>query len=87
MQAYATLGARDHDAATAFYDAALATIGWGSHTSFPGWRAYSRGASGEGFVLWIVTPFDGAQASAGNGTMIGLPAESPRRSTPSTGRP
>lgn len=76
MFAYATLGARDADASRAFYDAALGAIGWGCHADFPGWRAYSEGGRGEGFTLWIGKPYDGAEATRGNGTMIGLPAPS-----------
>ncbi len=76
MSVYATLGTSDMPRAIAFYDAVLATIGWSSHTAFPGWRAYSKGGTGEGFVLWICEPFNGAAATAGNGTMIGFNAGS-----------
>ncbi|WP_295227133.1 VOC family protein [uncultured Brevundimonas sp.] len=76
MQPYLTLGVKDADAANAFYDAVLATVGWSSHMSFPGWRAYSAGGAGEGFTVWICQPFDGQPATAGNGTMLGLPASS-----------
>ncbi|MEH3143943.1 MAG: VOC family protein [Methylobacterium frigidaeris] len=76
MHPYVTLGARDAAAARRFYDAVLATIGWGMHAEFPGWSVYSQGASGEGLNLMLCTPFDGREASAGNGTMVGLPAPS-----------
>jgi len=69
---YATVGARDLDAAGRFYDAALATIGWRLHTAYEGWRGYSEGGRGDGFVLWVCLPFDGQAASAGNGAMFGL---------------
>jgi len=72
MTVYATVGAVDPAVSHAFYDAVLATIGWSSHADFPGWRGYSKGGSGEGFVLWSCTPFDGAPATAGNGAMIGF---------------
>ncbi len=72
MGSYATLGAVDVDQAHAFYDAVLAAIGWRSHADFPGWRGYSEGGSGEGFVLWICKPFDGQPATPGNGTMTGF---------------
>lgn len=72
---YATLGINDMARASVFYDSVLGAIGWSSHTSFPGWRAYSRGGTGEGFVLWICEPFNGSPATPGNGTMIGFPAE------------
>jgi catechol 2,3-dioxygenase-like lactoylglutathione lyase family enzyme len=69
-----TVGARDLDASGRFYDAVLATIGWGLHTSFPGWRGYSEGATGAGVVLWVCEPYDGRVATAGNGTMLGFSA-------------
>jgi catechol 2,3-dioxygenase-like lactoylglutathione lyase family enzyme len=74
MSAYATVGANDHAASTAFYDAVLGTIGWKSHADFPGWRAYSAGGGGEGFTLWVAQPFDGQPARPGNGTMVGFMA-------------
>ncbi|OLP58697.1 lactoylglutathione lyase [Xaviernesmea oryzae] len=76
MQDYVTLGANDEAASNAFYDAVMETVGWGSHEAFPGWRAYSKGASGEGLILWVCKPFDGAPAAPGNGTMLGLGATS-----------
>ncbi len=72
MGAYATVGAIDPAASHAFYDAVLATIGWRSHAAFPGWRGYSEGGTGDGFVLWVCTPFDGRPATAGNGSMTGF---------------
>ena len=77
MAGYLTLGALDSARSNAFYDATLAIIGWSSHAAFGEWRAYSEGGSGEGFTLWICKPFDGAPASAGNGTMMGFAAKSP----------
>jgi catechol 2,3-dioxygenase-like lactoylglutathione lyase family enzyme len=76
MHPYVTIGALDVAAAHRFYDAVLATIGWSSHATYGAWRAYSFGGSGDGFVVWVCRPFDGAPASAGNGMMVGLPARS-----------
>lgn len=76
MATYVTVGANDHAASTAFYDAVLATIGWASHADFPGWRAYSAGGEGKDFTLWVARPFDGRPATAGNGTMVGFMAGS-----------
>lgn len=76
MPPYLTLGVNDTAAARAFYDAALATIGWSCHSEFADWRAYSPGGTGKDFILWVCTPFDGEAATAGNGTMLGLPARS-----------
>ncbi|WP_294326645.1 VOC family protein [uncultured Sphingomonas sp.] len=72
MSVYATVGVVDPAVSHAFYDAVLATIGWSSHADFPAWRSYSKGGSGEGFVLWAATPFDGGPATPGNGAMIGF---------------
>jgi catechol 2,3-dioxygenase-like lactoylglutathione lyase family enzyme len=77
MGLYATVGAIDADASNAFYDATLAEVGWSSHAEFPGWRGYSEGGTGDGFVLWVCQPFDGEAATPGNGTMIGFMARSP----------
>ena len=72
MTVYATVGVVDPAVSHAFYDAVLPTIGWSSHADFPGWRGYSKGGTGEGFVLWACLPFIGEAASAGNGSMIGF---------------
>ena len=78
MSAYVTLGAKDPAAAHAFYEAVLATIGWAVQADFPGgWRAYSEGGQSGGFKFWVCPPFDGGAASAGNGSMLALPARSP----------
>lgn len=76
MSVYVTVGAIDSAASNAFYDAALATIGWSKHTEFPGWRAYSEGGRGDGFSLWICLPFNGEPATAGNGSMVGFMVKS-----------
>jgi catechol 2,3-dioxygenase-like lactoylglutathione lyase family enzyme len=76
MDCYVTLGAHDYAIAKTFYDAALAAIGWASHAEFDGWRAYSEGGRGEGFTVWICRPYDGREATAGNGTMLGFMASS-----------
>lgn len=79
MGCYATIGAVDIEQAYAFYDAVLKEIGWSSHADFPGWRGYSEGGRGEGFVLWVCRPFDGQPATAGNGTMTGFLVDSPEK--------
>ena len=75
MSPYITLGAKDPATSHAFYQAALATIGWAAHAEFAGgWVAYSEAGRGEGFHFWVCPPFNGAPATAGNGVMLGLPA-------------
>jgi catechol 2,3-dioxygenase-like lactoylglutathione lyase family enzyme len=80
MGHYVTLGARDHDAACAFYDVVLATVGWAAHQDFPGWRGYSEGGANDaGATLWVCRPFDGAAASSGNGTMMAFTVDDPAK--------
>ena len=76
MDNYVTLGAHDAAESEAFYDAVMATIGWSCHRTWPGWRGYSRGGTGTGLTVWTCAPFDGAPASAGNGTMVALAVDS-----------
>jgi len=77
MPAYLTLGTNDPAQSHAFYDAVLKTIGWAIQSDFPGgWRAYSEAGRSDTFKFWICPPFNGEAATAGNGTMLALPAHS-----------
>lgn len=76
MIGYVTIGAKDHAASTAFYDAVLGAIGWAKHAEFGAWRGYSLGGTGSGQSVWVCKPFDGQEASAGNGIMIAFEAKS-----------
>lgn len=76
MTAYATVGTLDHAASVRFYDTVLATIGWSAHANYPGWRGYTLGGSGEGFLLWVCEPFNNEPATPGNGTMVGFMVKS-----------
>ena len=72
MISYVTLGSNDRRAAKAFYDAVLAPLGLK-----PGYaddEMVGYGPEGGETQLWIVKPFNGLDASAGNGTMLGLAA-------------
>jgi len=74
MVGYVTLGTNDPDKAYAFYDALLGSIG------------IERLMQIESFVLWgrsleeaglaFTRPYDGKSASAGNGVMVALRADS-----------
>lgn len=73
---YTTLGVSDMERSGTFYDAIFATLGIGrrpdSSSDFIHWGPdYDGGVS-----FWICRPFDGQPASAGNGTMIALRAQS-----------
>lgn len=75
MIGYVTLGTNDFSRAAAFYDALLAELGgkramemetliaWGNNPAAP--------------MVAIIKPYDGKAASAGNGTMVSLAADSP----------
>ncbi|NKB32552.1 MAG: VOC family protein [Pseudomonadales bacterium] len=74
MIGYVTLGTNDMEKSAAFYDALLAEIG------------ASRFMEMETFIAWatnpklpalsITKPFDGGEASVGNGVMIALTVDS-----------
>ncbi|GAA6208115.1 VOC family protein [Cognatishimia sp. WU-CL00825] len=70
MIGYVTIGTNNFDAALAFYDALFATIGinrlW-KHGQMAAW-----GPSREAPAFCITSPFDGAAATKGNGSMIAL---------------
>ena len=74
MIGYVTLGTNDLPRAVAFYDTLLASLGakraWESDRGV-GWAA-GRGSPS----LAVMKPFDGKAATAGNGTMVSLLAES-----------
>ncbi|MBA4795135.1 VOC family protein [Phenylobacterium sp.] len=74
---YVTLGAEDHGAAQAFYDAVLATLGLKRQHEFEGWTGYGREGDASGQSVWICKPFDGQPARAGNGVMLGFYAQTP----------
>ena len=73
MFSHVTLGSNDVAKARSFYDAALTPLGLEVVGEFDGAVAYAP--SGEpNPKLWIVTPFDKAPASFGNGTHVALAA-------------
>jgi catechol 2,3-dioxygenase-like lactoylglutathione lyase family enzyme len=77
MIGYVTLGSNDIQRAAKFYDELLAVIG------------ASRFMEGDNFIAWataptapalsVITPFDGNEASVGNGTMVAIAVDSPER--------
>lgn len=74
MQAYATVGSNQIDKAVAFYDALLATIGWGKLFENPtGGRFYGTVSDG---MFAVLTPYDGQPATVGNGSMAGFAFDS-----------
>lgn len=66
MFSHVTLGTNDLACATPFYDAVMATLGY--RQLFPMQGALAYGPDVAGPKLFIVTPFNQAPASVGNGT-------------------
>ncbi len=83
MFTYVCLGTNDLARAARFYDAALAVLGiarcdtsgepdWQGTI---GWGVYEDHGRRE-LALWLTTPFNRQAATAGNGTMVALRAQS-----------
>jgi catechol 2,3-dioxygenase-like lactoylglutathione lyase family enzyme len=71
---YITIGARDTAQSTAFYDAVLGTIGYKRSAEFGTFTGYGIGGKSDGQSVWVCKPFDGNEASAGNGSMVAFAA-------------
>jgi len=77
MIGYVTLGTNKLDEAASFYDQLFAEIG------------ASRVYEGDNFVAWstgpgapavsVIEPYDGNEATAGNGVMVALAVDSPEK--------
>jgi catechol 2,3-dioxygenase-like lactoylglutathione lyase family enzyme len=82
MFTYICLGTNHLQRAARFYDAALAPLGihrcdntGPGASDMLGWGTYEDDGRRE-LALWLCQPFDGQPASAGNGTMLALSADS-----------
>ena len=76
MIGYATLGTNDIDSALTFYDALFATVGGNRLMQMPDSRQLTFYGAGAGKpMLAIGKPYDGQDATAGNGTMVALAAD------------
>ncbi|MGU3390002.1 VOC family protein [Sphingomonas sp. M1A8_2b] len=76
MIGYATLGTNDLDTALTFYDALFATVGGKRLMQMPDDRKLTFYGAGVGKpMLAIGKPYDGQDATAGNGTMVALSAD------------
>jgi catechol 2,3-dioxygenase-like lactoylglutathione lyase family enzyme len=78
MIAYVTIGTNDMEKALQFYTAVLGELASGVKVLMDIGRLKMIGAPG-GVNLAICTPFDGKPASAGNGVMVALAADSPAK--------
>ncbi len=77
MIGYVTLGTNDIQSAAKFYDALLAEIGAKRFMETEGFIAW--GVSPEMPGLAVAKPFDGNEATVGNGVMIALQVDSPEK--------
>ena len=79
MISYVTVGADDMVRARRFYDAFLPILGYGVVEGPEGLSYALPAVTGQPVALpefYVKPPFDGAPASAGNGTMIALAVDS-----------
>jgi len=74
MIGYITLGTNDLARASAYYDALLGELGAARSLELERLVAWSTGEGSP--MLGVIVPFDGAPATAGNGTMVGLAVDS-----------
>ncbi len=74
MIGYVTLGTNDLERAAKFYDAIAAEMGVGRMMDFDTFIAWGQWDGGAGIAA--TKPFDGNEASVGNGTMVAIQAES-----------
>lgn len=75
MIGYATIGTNDLEKAAKFYDAVLAPLG-GGRTFANGDRMQFYGSKDSPGMIAVSKPYDEKPATAGNGSMFGLPAAS-----------
>jgi catechol 2,3-dioxygenase-like lactoylglutathione lyase family enzyme len=73
MFSHVTLGTDDLEQARSFYDPVMAALGLAAPFSLPKTLVYGDMA---GPKLFIVSPFDGGEASSGNGTHVAFLAKS-----------
>ena len=72
MIGYVTVGTNDLARAAKFYDAIAAEMGTGRMMEFDSFIAW--GTPGAGAGIAATKPFDGNEATVGNGVMVGLEA-------------
>lgn len=72
MLLYVTVGSNDLELAGTFYDAVLSALGYRRQRQDETEIGY--GAEGDRIRFWVVTPFNRAPATHGNGVSIALAA-------------
>jgi predicted lactoylglutathione lyase len=73
MLGYCTLGTDDLKAAAGFYEPIAHILGHARIMESE--RNVMWGSPGKGALFGVITPYDGAPATAGNGTMFGFAAD------------
>ena len=77
MIGYVTLGTNDLPRAAAFYDAIAKEFGVGRMMDFDQFIAWGEMGGGPGIAA--TKPYDGNEATVGNGTMVALEVDSPEK--------
>lgn len=76
MIGYVTLGTNKYGEAAKFYDVLLGVIGAGRIMEGETFIAWSSGPTAP--AISIIRPYDGKDATVGNGVMVAIAAESPK---------
>lgn len=71
MIGYVTFGTNNLERACAYYDALLGELGARRAMEFPRFVLWSAGMNVPGIA--VCTPFDGKEATIGNGVMVAIP--------------
>ena len=73
MIGYVTLGTNDRERSAKFYDAVCGELGVGRMMEFDEFIAWGKPGGGAG--IGLTKPFDGNEATVGNGVMVALEAK------------
>jgi predicted lactoylglutathione lyase len=77
MIGYVLLGTNDLEKSAKFYDELFSEVGIQRGMQMDNMISWGAGPAAPSFG--IIRPFDGKAASVGNGTMVGLPLQSPEQ--------
>lgn len=77
MISYVTIGVNDIPSARRFYDAVLGVLGHRRVYETHDWLGYTDARGSYTPRIWVCKPINGAPATVGNGSMVGLHAASP----------
>ena len=77
MIGYVTLGSNDIARAAGFYDELLKLVGAGRFMESDNFIAWSTGPTAP--AISVITPYDGKPATVGNGTMVAIIVDSPKK--------